>query len=162
MPSGLRRQSSIALVAMLSAAALMAGSTPSASGQASLQSEKSAAAKLRDAVDAESARIASTRESLASAEARLATLVARVQQRQAQLVDTQNRLIRARVRLSRLERREAQAKRTLAANLVAGYKTGTPNIVTVVLNANGFEDLIERVAFYKRVSRRNANILDFV
>jgi cell wall-associated NlpC family hydrolase len=162
MLSGSRRLTTIALAALLCAAALVASASPPASGQASLQSERSAAAKLRDAIAAESARIAATQESLASAEARLATLVAQVQHRQAQLVDTQNRLIRARVRLTRLERREAQAKRTLAENLVASYKAGTPNIVTVVLNANGFSDLIERVAFLKRVSRRNANILDFV
>jgi cell wall-associated NlpC family hydrolase len=87
-------------------------------------------------------------------------LVARVQERQAQLDDTQNRLIRARIRLTRLERREARAQRALSRNLVAAYKSGRPDLVTVALNSNGFADLIERVAFFKRVADRNAMTLD--
>ena len=147
--------------AALAAAALAAGlgSTPPASGQ-SIESARATADRLRAAVDAESRRIAATRAGLADAERRLGILVARVQERQAQLDDTQNRLIRARIRLTRLERREARAKRALSRNLVAAYKAGQPDLVTVALNSNGFADLIERVAFFKRVSNRNATTLD--
>ena len=66
----------------------------------------------------------------------------------------------ARIRLTRLQRREIQARRTLADNLAAAYKSGKPTIVTVVLNSNGFADLLGQVEFLKRVSRRNATILD--
>jgi cell wall-associated NlpC family hydrolase len=149
------------LLAALAAAALSAGlgSTQPASGQ-SIESARATADRLRAAVDAESRRIAATRSGLADAERRLGLLVARVQERQAQLDDTQNRLIRARIRLTRLERREARAKRALSRNLVAAYKSGQPDLVTVALNSNGFADLIERVAFFKRVSDRNATTLD--
>ena len=49
----------------------------------------------------------------------------------------------------------------LAENLVSAYKGGQPSFVTVVMNSNGFADLIERLEFVKRVANRNARILDF-
>ena len=68
--------------------------------------------------------------------------------------------MQARIRLTRLQRREAQAKRTLADNLAGAYKSGRPSFVTVVLHADGFAQLLERVELLKRVSHRNATILD--
>ena len=47
----------------------------------------------------------------------------------------------------------------LAANLREGYMGGEPTFVTVVLNADGFGDLIERVEFLRRIARRNASVL---
>jgi peptidoglycan hydrolase CwlO-like protein len=147
------------LVIVIAAGALAAAAVPGAWSQ-DLAGQRALADRLRSDVAAESARIAATNAGLADAERRLGVLVARVQERQAQLDDTQNRLIRARIRLTRLERREARAQRALSVNLVAAYKAGQPDLVTVVLNSNGFADLIERVAFFKRVSERNAAILD--
>ena len=147
----LRRIVPIALAALLGVVALVAGSSPPARGQASLESQRAAADELRAAVAAESRRIAATGAGIADAERRLAVVTARVQRRQAQLDQTQDRLVRARVRLSRLQRREAQAKRTLAENLAASYKGGRPSFVTVVLDANGFADLLNRVELLKRV-----------
>ncbi|HET6550974.1 MAG TPA: hypothetical protein VFG79_21090, partial [Solirubrobacter sp.] len=109
---------------------------------------------------AEDARIARTRDGLADAERRLAVLDDRLNRRRTQLDDTQTRLVRARVRLTRLERKQARAQRLLAENLRAGYKSGQPTFVTVVLNADGFGDLIDRFEFLRRVARRNASILD--
>jgi cell wall-associated NlpC family hydrolase len=161
MTTDLRRLIPLALALLLGAAALTIGATPPpARGQASLESERAAAAQLRAAIAAEGQRIAATRAGLADAERRLAVFAARAQKRQAQLADAQNRLVRARIRLSRLQRREAQAKRTLSENLSASYKAGRPSFVTVVLNADGFADLLGRVELLKRVSRRNATILD--
>ena len=156
----LRRIIPIALAALLGVVALVAGSSPPARGQASLESQRAAADELRAADAAESRRIAATGAGIADAERRLAVVTARVQRRQAQLDQTQDRLVRARVRLSRLQRREAQAKRTLAENLAASYKGGRPSFVTVVLDANGFADLLNRVELLKRVSNQNAFILD--
>jgi hypothetical protein len=134
---------------------LLAGSVP-AHGQGSL---RDAAQRLRAAVAAEEARIADTREGIADAGRRLAVLGARARKRQAQLDATQDRLVRARIRLTRLERKQAKAERLLAENLRASYKAGRPSFVTVVMNADGFSDLIERFEFLRRIARRNASVL---
>ena len=156
MPSPVAR---LALLVLTLAAFAVGASTP-ASGQSGIEGQRAAAARLKAAVAAESRRIGATQAGLADAESRLATLTARVGQRQAQLDRAQDRLVRARVRLTRLQRKEARAKRTLAQNLRRGYKTGRPDFVTVVISARGFVDLLEKMDFVKRVSRRNASILD--
>ncbi|MDA0164491.1 hypothetical protein OM076_29745 [Solirubrobacter ginsenosidimutans] len=136
-------------------AALLGGSVP-AHGQDSL---RSAAARLKNAVAQEEARIANTREGLADAERRLSVLDARAVKRRQQLSDTQNKLVDTRVRLTRLERKQATAEKLLAANLRSSYMDGQPSFATVVLNANGFSDLIDRFEFLRRISRRNASVL---
>ncbi|HWK30056.1 MAG TPA: hypothetical protein VNS09_26030 [Solirubrobacter sp.] len=135
--------------------ALLAGSQP-AHGQQSL---RDAAARLRAAVAAEEAKIADTREGLADAERRLATLDVRARHRRQQLDDTQKKLVATRVRLTRLEHKQAEAEKTLAENLRRSYMDGEPTFVTVVMNADGFGDLVERFEFLRRVARRNASVL---
>jgi murein DD-endopeptidase MepM/ murein hydrolase activator NlpD len=67
-----------------------------------------------------------------------------------------------RLRLIRLKAKLAEAKRALAARLVQLYKSDRADIVTVVLNANGFEDLIESADFMQRLSHQDGRILDRV
>src|SRR3954452_3130819 len=135
---------------------LMLGGSAPANSQESL---RSAAARLKASVRAEEARIASTRQGLADAERRLAVLDARARKRRQQLSDTQDKLVAARVRLTRRERNQAEAEKTLASNLPHNYMDGEPTFATVVLNADGFTDLIERFEFLRRIARRNASVL---
>jgi cell wall-associated NlpC family hydrolase len=144
----------------MTAVATTAGAQAPDAGHAGIAARKAEAAHLRAAVEAESRRIDATSEGLAEAESRLAALDARAKLRTSQAIDAQDRLVRARVRLTALQHRAAFANRLLETNLVAAYKGGTPDIVTVVLDANGFADLLERVRFYDRVSRTNGRILD--
>jgi peptidoglycan hydrolase CwlO-like protein len=136
-------------------AALLSGSVP-ARGQESL---RDAAQRLKAAVAAEQARIADTREGLADAERRLTVLDARARKRREQLDKTQDKLVAARVRLTRLEKKQARAEKLLASNLRSSYMDGQPSFVTVVMNADGFSDLIERFEYLRRIARRNASVL---
>ena len=111
------------------------------------------------AVKAEEGRIAATREGLGDAERRLAVLDARAQKRRTQLDETQDKLVAARVRLTRLEKKQVEAEKTLAENLRHNYMDGEPSFATVVLNADGFTDLVERFEFLRRIARRNASVL---
>jgi peptidoglycan hydrolase CwlO-like protein len=143
----------------LALAVLVAGgASVSASGQTKLRNQ---AAGLKAQVAAEQAKIDATQDGLAKAQDRLNELQARATKRQNQLDDTQAALVRARVHLTKLERKEAKAQKMLAENLVSAYKGGQPTFVSVVMNANGFADLIERLDFVKRVAKRNGRILDF-
>ena len=154
MPRPIRR-TTFAL-AVLAGVAALAG--PAAAQD--LGSQQAAADRLQAAVDAESSRIAATRDGLADAQARLATLQQRVDRRQADLERTRDELVRARVRLTKLQKREAQATRVLSDNLVASYKAGQPDLVTVVFSSTGFGDLFERLEFLKRTAESNGRLLD--
>jgi murein DD-endopeptidase MepM/ murein hydrolase activator NlpD len=50
----------------------------------------------------------------------------------------------------------------LANRLVQLYKEDTPDVVTVVLEADGFADLLERTEFLQRTSAQDARIIDRV
>ena len=82
--------------------------------------------------------------------------------KRAELARTQEDLRQERIRLARLRARLAEARVALANRLVELYKADKPDVVTVVLNSNGFADLIERADFMQRVSDQDARIIDRV
>jgi murein DD-endopeptidase MepM/ murein hydrolase activator NlpD len=67
-----------------------------------------------------------------------------------------------RARLVRLRHRLAETRRVLRARLVEIYKAGKPDLVTVVLNSDGFADLLERSEFIARISDQDRRIVALV
>src|SRR4051794_27179118 len=76
-----------------------------------------------------------------------------------QLARVQQDLRTERLRLARLKARLLEARRILAQRLVEQYKSDRPDVVTVVLEANGFADLLEQTEFMQRASRQDARIM---
>jgi murein DD-endopeptidase MepM/ murein hydrolase activator NlpD len=79
--------------------------------------------------------------------------------KQAELYATQNKLEKAKDRLARLKVYLAQAQKVLAARLVQMYKDGEPDALTVVLESNGFADLLERTQFLDRITNQDNQII---
>jgi murein DD-endopeptidase MepM/ murein hydrolase activator NlpD len=94
---------------------------------------------------------------------RLAARQARIQgdlnRKRDQLAAIQADLRSGRARLARLRARLARARVILARRLVDLYKADKPDVVTVVLNADGFADLLERSEFARRVSEQDTRII---
>ncbi|MEA2132873.1 MAG: hypothetical protein QOC68_782 [Solirubrobacteraceae bacterium] len=82
--------------------------------------------------------------------------------KRAELSRIQEDLRQERIRLARLRARLAEARVALAGRLVELYKADKPDVVTVVLNSNGFADLLDRTEFMQRVSDQDARIIDRV
>src|SRR3954454_3025832 len=82
--------------------------------------------------------------------------------KRAELARIQVNLRQERIRLARLRARLAEARIALANRLVQLYKADKPDAVTVVLESNGFADLLERTEFMQRVSDQDARIIDRV
>src|SRR3954451_23017533 len=80
-------------------------------------------------------------------------------QKQAELFATQDRLEKAKDRLARLKVYLAQAQKVLATRLVQMYKDGEPDALTVVLESNGFADLLERTQFLDRITDQDNQII---
>jgi murein DD-endopeptidase MepM/ murein hydrolase activator NlpD len=80
----------------------------------------------------------------------------------AELLAVRNRLEQARDRLERLRSELAKARDVLAARLVEIYKADAPDALTVVLEADGFGDLLERAEFLERISDQDREITDQV
>ena len=79
-----------------------------------------------------------------------------------ELAQVQGKLRQERARLTRLRARLLVVRRTLATRLVEMYKADTPDAITVVLESDGFADLLTRTEFMERVSRQDAKIMDIV
>ena len=79
-----------------------------------------------------------------------------------ELAAVQRRLRQERARLTRLRARLIVVRRALAERLVYLYKADPPDAVTVVLEADGFADLVSRTEFMSRVSKQDARIMNTV
>ena len=71
----------------------------------------------------------------------------------------QGQLLAARNHLVDLENQLERATQALAKNLVANYEQSAPNLVTVILEAHGFNQLLERVNFMHRIAAQNAHVV---
>jgi murein DD-endopeptidase MepM/ murein hydrolase activator NlpD len=80
-------------------------------------------------------------------------------QKQHELAKTQNQLEKARNRLANLKVFLRQAEKTLAQRLVEMYKDGEPDVLTVILDSNGFSDLLERADFLQRITDQDNQII---
>jgi murein DD-endopeptidase MepM/ murein hydrolase activator NlpD len=79
-----------------------------------------------------------------------------------ELLAVRDRLEEAKDRLSRLRSELATARKVLAARLVEIYKADEPDALTVVLQADGFDDLLERADFLDRISEQDRQITERV
>ena len=90
-------------------------------------------------------REAAARESLAADRARLAQL--------------EGQISREREHLAMLRKTLAKAKDILSAQVVSRYESQPPDLVSVVLNAHGFNDLLEQIAFLGRAEKQQQSII---
>jgi peptidoglycan DL-endopeptidase CwlO len=113
-------------------------------------------------ISAYTRRIDSLEGNIGRLAARQATLQADLDAERVQLARVQEKLRAERLRLARLRARLLEAKRVLAQRLVQVYETGEPDLVSVVLNADGYADLLERTEFMERLSHQDTQIIDAV
>jgi peptidoglycan DL-endopeptidase CwlO len=83
-------------------------------------------------------------------------------EKRAELARVQDDLRQERIRLVRLRARLAESRAALSDRLVELYKADEPDVVTVILESDGFADLLERAEFMQRVSQQDARIIDRV
>jgi peptidoglycan hydrolase CwlO-like protein len=81
---------------------------------------------------------------------------------QARLAKTQQELRVTRERLVRLRARLAESRRALATMLRQRYTANQPDVVSVVLDAKGFADVLERIEFLRRVQHSDTMIVEAV
>jgi len=162
MPSA-HRHRVLRVAAFLLVAVGLLGSGLTASSAGDLQSQisagKSAASALSAQIARDSAQIHATTQGLASANQRLTGLEGQLTYREQQLRSVQSALLQARNHLVDLENYLERATHALAANLVAAYENQQPNLVSVILEAHGFTNLLEQVSFLHRIGTQDAQIV---
>lgn len=71
-------------------------------------------------------------------------------------------LRRAKSRLRTLRTRLARSRSLLAKRIVAVYKSGSPDIIDVVLDSSGFADMVSRATYLNRVAKQDKRIISSV
>ena len=173
----MRRRLLISGLAAASAGALAlplgAHGAPSAKDAAKLQSridatrgkvarKKGTESVLASEVAGYSSRISALQGRIDGYESRQAVVQAQLDRDQARLDGLQTQLREERARLVRLRARLTQARQTLSDRLVELYQADRPDLMTVVLNADGFADLIERGEFLGRINAQDRSVIQVV
>lgn len=117
---------------------------------------------LQSQIGADSRKIHAYQGRIADLQARLKVLERAVAIQQRLLREVTAQLNAERARLASLRRQYAQDRVVLAEQLVANYESPRPTLVDVVLNARGFDDLLNRMSRLKTIARANAHTVTLV
>jgi murein DD-endopeptidase MepM/ murein hydrolase activator NlpD len=129
------------------------------SAQGKIEQRRSRERVLTSDISAVSGRIGSLQADITTLQSKQVRLQSDLEAKRAELAAIQEDLRRERLKLARLRDRLARAQALLATRLVEMYKSDAPDVVTVVLEANGMRDLLERAEFMKRVSSGDARLI---
>jgi murein DD-endopeptidase MepM/ murein hydrolase activator NlpD len=162
----MRPQLPLFLLSALALGLLLAGQSLAAPLPSRIDSTRSAIdagqtreAVLTDDLVAYGNRISSLRGEIRGLERRRGALRARLAAKRAQLARIRVRQEIVRRRLAWLRERLKVSEAALAARVVELYKADEPDALTVVLEADGFADLLERTDFLERVSDQDQRIV---
>jgi peptidoglycan hydrolase CwlO-like protein len=149
----------LALAAVL--AATVAGGPVAAGSSSGTLEGRIAASQAREGelhagIGADTHQIAGFQGSIDDLQTRLNALETSLDTERDLLASLRSQLRGARAHLASLQVQLGQDRRVLVAQLIASYESPPPDIVTVVLEAHGFADLLERIDDLRAISRENA------
>jgi peptidoglycan hydrolase CwlO-like protein len=127
--------------------------------QSSINAKRAALDDLQSAIARDTAEIHSGSAGLLRAEHTLSVTRGALAARESQLDAVEGQLITARNHLTAVENRLASASSALDGNLVATYEGDTPDVLSVVVDAHGFTDLLNRIDFLHITAQHDADIV---
>ena len=119
--------------------------------QAQLQNKRDREGVLSTTIKRYNERISALEGEVATLENRVAIVSAELGRKEAELRNDQSQLVVMRARLKR-------SLKTLADRLVAIYKSDSPDVISVILNANGFDDLLTRYDYLRRIEQNDTDV----
>ena len=117
---------------------------------------------LSGVVGAAGARLAKLSADIGGLQRRIGVIQSTLDAKRSALLSLRDQLDATRTRLVALEARQAGSEAVLAHQLVGSYEAQTPDLVTVVLQATGFRDLLERLNFVERIRHEDARVVTAV
>jgi uncharacterized coiled-coil protein SlyX len=145
----------IAIPASLLVGPVAAGSTPGAL-EGGIAASRAREGQLNTGIGADSHQIAGFQGSIDDLQTRLGALESSLAIERNVLAGLKSQLAAARIHLASLQVQLGHDRQVLVAQVIASYESPPPDIATVILQAHGFADLIERVNDLQAISRENA------
>jgi murein DD-endopeptidase MepM/ murein hydrolase activator NlpD len=130
--------------------------------QQQIGSGQSKIAGLAPIVGAYSNHVAQLDSSIAGLERQIAGIQADLNAKEAELIRIQIAQTAARNRLAQLEAFQARGEQVLAQQLINTYESDHPDLMTVILQSRGFQDLLERLSFAQRIQSQDVHIVSAV
>ncbi|MGI9557001.1 MAG: murein hydrolase activator EnvC family protein [Solirubrobacterales bacterium] len=138
------------------------GSAPGQSIQGQINEKKTELGKKKDRKGVLSTEIAGLSEKITRLESEVAALRNKEAAAQAELDETEAKLRDERDRLETLRERLRRSIKALEGRLVAIYKSEDLDLLTVVLESDGFDDILERYEYLRRVEEQDADVVGTV
>jgi murein DD-endopeptidase MepM/ murein hydrolase activator NlpD len=129
------------------------------STRAKLEHARGREQTLTTNISALSGRIRTLGGQISALQAQEARAQAVLDARQAELARVKARYDAEYARYLRLQKELKKAQVVLATRLVAIYKTDQPDLIQVVLEADGFNDLLVRADYLSRINKQDARIV---
>ncbi|HEY5044901.1 MAG TPA: hypothetical protein VII53_03485 [Solirubrobacteraceae bacterium] len=112
--------------------------------------------ELHSGIGADTHQIEGFQGNIDDLQTRLTALESSLSVERSLLAGLRSQLRVARTRLASLQVQLGRDRQVLIAQLIASYESPPPDIATVILEAHGFADLLERVDDLRAISRENA------
>jgi peptidoglycan hydrolase CwlO-like protein len=136
------------------------GASPSVSGLSSaLANQRATAKRLAASVQGLSTLIDRLSGQVAVIERHRAAVEAELGADQATLATVQSKLAGERELRVRLIARLGRAMRILDAQLVASYETDPPDVISVILKAHGFADMLDQLTFLRDAKLQQQDVI---
>jgi septal ring factor EnvC (AmiA/AmiB activator) len=148
----------LAVVALLALAATSAA-TSIGTLQVRVDSARGQARQLASTVQLRNAQFQAAARDAAAATQRLASVEAELANGRARLAAIQRRVAIATARLQVAQARFHREQAKLSGRLVAIYKSGTPDITSLLLNATSFSDLLTRESYLQRINQADNELV---
>jgi len=145
----------LAIATTVAVGSVASGSTPSAL-EGGIAASQAREGQLQSGIGADIHQIEGFQGSIDDLQARLSALQSSLSVERNLLASLRSQLGAARIRLASLQAQLARDRQVLVAQVIASYESPPPDIATVILEAHGFADLIERVDDLRAISRENA------
>ncbi|MGE4426962.1 MAG: murein hydrolase activator EnvC [Solirubrobacteraceae bacterium] len=129
------------------------------SAQSKVDKRKSRERVLTADIQRQSSKVQGLQGRISSLQARQDAVQSDLDRSEATLTETQGDLRSERARLVRLRKQLVRARKVLSARLVELYTADRPSLVSVILNSDGFADLLERGEFLRRIGRQDQRII---
>ena len=130
--------------------------------QAQLEQNRSKESELGGKISELGDRISSLEDEIDGLQQQEATVQRRLDIRTEELNKLRDELERLQRHLEKLQKKLAQGREALAQRLVERYKQDSPDVITVVLESEGFNDFLERTAFMERIADQDKDIVSRV
>jgi murein DD-endopeptidase MepM/ murein hydrolase activator NlpD len=114
---------------------------------------------LAGTVGAASARLGRLSAGINGLQRRIGAIQLALDAKRGALLKLRDELATARDRLAHLQALQTRSEAVLARQLVGSYEAQPPDIITVVLEATGFRDLLERLSFVQRIQHEDARVV---